>query len=593
MNRRRKVLLSATNIADIIAQSESDSDDDCDNVEDTDVTNQEIDVDMSGDYSSEEIFFPNPGVNVYYEPSDGEILEDESNSDISSDGSDILSTPDETSEFASMKYTSPNGIEWSDSPPPPRRLARNLISFREGPTVTPPDELSAFLLFFDEIILRTIMRYTNRRMRAKKLKPFLFCEIQAGMAIIIRAGADKDNLSDLIDLYDSKDSRPFYRCAMPKRRMKELLENVTLDEKKTRQQRQQQDKLAAIREVWELFRVNLRRYYVPSCNLTIDEQLYAYRGYVPGRAYMPSKPSKYGIKIFWINDAKNGFALDCYIYSGKGETRETGLAEKVVLQLSSSYNNTNRNIFMDRFFTSYNLILKLLENGLTATGTIPANRRDIPQEFKNSNGREQFDSRALYESSNRIIMVSYVPKKRKNVLLLSSAHDNLRISSRIDKKPDIILDYNSGKGGTDLMDSRIEDFTCKRKTRRYPLIFLFDMLDVSLLNAFLIHEMNGYSSSRKIFIKKVSDQLAFENIQRRYRNGKVYSQVKTAFTQYGLPIHSRAGGESHDSRLTGPRKCQAQRCSKSTRTRCCICLRPVCSSHKITSVQCIQCDNQD
>ena len=61
---------------------------------------------------------------------------------------------------------------------------------------------------------------------------------------------------------------------------------------------------------------------------------------------------------------------------------------------------------------------------------------------------------------------------------------------REDRKPQVILDYNAGKGGVDLMDSCIEDFSCKRKTNRYPLVVFFNILDIAILNLYLIAREN-------------------------------------------------------------------------------------------------------
>lgn len=49
--------------------------------------------------------------------------------------------------------------------------------------------------------------------------------------------------------------------------------------------------------------------YVPGCNLTIDEQLKAFRGRSRFRQYMPSKPAKYGIKFWWITDSATSYPL--------------------------------------------------------------------------------------------------------------------------------------------------------------------------------------------------------------------------------------------------------------------------------------------
>jgi hypothetical protein len=42
----------------------------------------------------------------------------------------------------------------------------------------------------------------------------------------------------------------------------------------------------------------------------------------------------------------------------------------------------------------------------------------------------------------------------------------------------MIMDFNLGKGGVDLVDCCIEDFSCKRKTNGYSLHFFFNILDI-------------------------------------------------------------------------------------------------------------------
>ena len=369
------------------------------------------------------------------EDSDGDVfvLDDNNDeSDTTSDGSD----DSENEQQLGRHYVSPNDIEWMETRPAPRRLHRNITNFVPGATIIPRNELESFLLLMDESILRTILLHTNRRLRGLKRKCFTFCELKAAIAIMITAGTDKDNLSCLSSLFNEKDSRPFYRCCMSKNRFREFLRYVTFDNRNTRRSRQVLDKMAAIREVWELLQCNLRKHYVPSEWITVDEQLYAYRGYVPGRAYMKSKPAKYGVKVFWACDAKNGYALAGELYSGKGNERNVGLAQKIVLSLTDFFQNSGRNIFIDRYFTNFDLCTKLLDRNLTMTGTIMPSRRDVPKDFVKEKDREVHSTVELWEHEKRVMLLSYIPKKGKNVLMMSSMHLSAGVlHEREDKKP--------------------------------------------------------------------------------------------------------------------------------------------------------------
>ena len=94
--------------------------------------------------------------------------------------------------------------------------------------------------------------------------------------------------------------------------------------------RRETDKLAAIRDVNNLFVSNCRKCYRPGIHVTIDEQLMGFRGRVPFRVYMGNKPDKYGIKIWMMCDVETHYALNFQVYTGKeGETAERNQGKRV------------------------------------------------------------------------------------------------------------------------------------------------------------------------------------------------------------------------------------------------------------------------
>jgi len=57
--------------------------------------------------------------------------------------------------------------------------------------------------------------------------------------------------------------------------------------------------------------------YNPGPNITVYEMLVAFRGRCPLRQYMPSKPSKYGLKIRAACDVNTSYALNMQVYTEK------------------------------------------------------------------------------------------------------------------------------------------------------------------------------------------------------------------------------------------------------------------------------------
>lgn len=120
-----------------------------------------------------------------------------------------------------------------------------------------------------------------------------------------------------------------------------------------------------------MLNANLAAVYRPTEFLTVDEQLFPYRGRTKFTQYMPSKPAKYGLKIFWLCDASNAYPLKGIFYTSKqGSTREINQGERVVKELVAAYKGSGRNISMDRFFTTLPLAESLLSWKLTIVGTL-------------------------------------------------------------------------------------------------------------------------------------------------------------------------------------------------------------------------------
>ena len=65
------------------------------------------------------------------------------------------------------------------------------------------------------------------------------------------------------------------------------------------------------------------------------------------------------------------------------------------------------------------------------------------------------------------MIASYCPHKDCVVNTLSTMHSLPEIASNSsEKKPEVILYYNSTKSGVDILDRMVRTYICKRMTRR-------------------------------------------------------------------------------------------------------------------------------
>lgn len=104
---------------------------------------------------------------------------------------------------------------------------------------------------------------------------------------------------------------------MSRTRFEFLLRPLRFDNINTRAIRIKFDKFTHFRKVFEDIVSRCIRHYSVSEYVTVDEMLEGFRGRCPFRQYIANKPEKYGIKVFFMADART-----FYIQHG-GVRRET------------------------------------------------------------------------------------------------------------------------------------------------------------------------------------------------------------------------------------------------------------------------------
>jgi Transposase IS4 len=86
-----------------------------------------------------------------------------------------------------------------------------------------------------------------------------------------------------------------------------------------RSTRSPHDRLAHIREVFSIFTRNCQAVYSPGEVLTVDESLVGFRGRCKFKMFIPSKPKKFGLKIWSMVDVSNMYLCNAAVYLGKGQ----------------------------------------------------------------------------------------------------------------------------------------------------------------------------------------------------------------------------------------------------------------------------------
>ena len=273
------------------------------------------------------------------------------------------------------------------------------------------------------------------------------------------------------------------------------------------------------------------------------------------------------------------------IYSGResDSAPHRNLANDIVMKLCSVYFDTGRDIYVDRYFTFHGLVCNLLEKNLTLVGTIMANRREVPSQFKTGRGREVKSTKTLYDHAIKILLLSYVPKRNKNVLMMLSSHSFISITD-CHSKPTVITDYNKHKGGVDTLDENCEEFNCLRKTNRWPIIINYNLINVATNNAFIVMRSSGKCDKKTNFLKQLSFQLAQPYVSKR----KLKGETKLLAEKMGFIT---ACGSTTSDTAQRIKRGRCYRCAKHTRLACIVCRRRVCPQHRKTpkNTYCMKC----
>ena len=139
-----------------------------------------------------------------------------------------------------------------------------------------------------------------------------------------------------------------------------------------------------VAELRDYLQVRYERLFVPGRQLSLDETLVRTFGRVKFKVRIISKSARYGIKIYVLTDSETAFVLKVIFYTGKFTYNESLNQQdkktvQVVKNLVRHLEGTHRTVYIDRFYTSIELLKELQKMDLYVTGTLMRNR--LPKEL--------------------------------------------------------------------------------------------------------------------------------------------------------------------------------------------------------------------
>ena len=133
-----------------------------------------------------------------------------------------------------------------------------------------------------------------------------------------------------------------------------------------------------VSELLNYLEYRFERLFVPGRQLSLDETLIRSFGRIKFKVRIISKSARYRIKIYILTDAATAFVLRVIIYTGKSTYNETtNPGEKktvtIVKELCKSMQGSHRTVYVDRFYTSLDLLKELHDMDIYTTGTLMKN----------------------------------------------------------------------------------------------------------------------------------------------------------------------------------------------------------------------------
>ena len=139
-------------------------------------------------------------------------------------------------------------------------------------------------------------------------------------------------------------------------------------------QLEQGNKVAKVKPLYDALNKNLTQFGVFHEHLSIDESMVPYFGRHSCKMFIRGKPIRFGFKI-WVMAGKDGYPYHLQIYTGREQNERalplgTRVVQHMIAAVDAHTTTQRHHLFFDNFFTSYQLLKELADNGIRATGTV-------------------------------------------------------------------------------------------------------------------------------------------------------------------------------------------------------------------------------
>jgi hypothetical protein len=253
--------------------------------------------------------------------------------------------------------------------------------------------------------------------------------------------------------------------------------------------------------------------YSPSQYLALDEAMVAFKGRSNIKQYIPSKPHKWGYKIYCL--ASDNYLVHFEVYEGAVSNASSfGATYDTVLRMVRSYEYQNYIVFTDNWFTSPTLLSALKQKGILGCGSVKHNRKGMPQipheEITDLNKgeylqRQQGDMNLVIWKDQKDVWILYNHTSPLAVSTLKRWNDfgkQVNITC-----PQAVHDYFFNSRSVDISGQLHYCYLPGRKSKRSWWRLVWWLLDMCIVNAYILHQIDRHGFSQLLFRETLMHEL--------------------------------------------------------------------------------------
>lgn len=203
------------------------------------------------------------------------------------------------------------------------------------------------------------------------------------------------------------------------------------------------------------------------------------------------------------------------------------------------------------------------------------NKRELPPEFIATKARNP--KTTLFAFQKNATILSYVPKKNKNVLLVSTMHledNSIDENSGLERKPNIIITfYNETKAGVDVVDELCGTYSVSRKTNRWQLVLFYRIIQyIAGINSQIDFTANN---KKNMLRREYLQDLLDGKLRKRALDTHFPKKIRAKSCRINLD------NISEPTTSTSKSRCSVCPCCKDIKTKfsCAKCFKKMCLKH--------------